>query len=380
MEGTTTQTAQMTHHRVHNRRLTPEDFVLLIIHSIPEKQQKLAEMLKGANFTVHMDSGYKGSIGSALMFTPNLVIFDWDHDAEIFQKTLKFIRTQKLAHHISQTQILVLVSTDEPTKDQLKAIEDPQLIVVEHQNGEDWGGFKRNILQLFFKVQKATAPPMSETEAASHQQRTSSINEILVQHKKFSESIIRTFQILVKKVAAGDPQKIFDTMGKTLEILNRPFILQYHNKASKVNFEEVFDAGEKVDNLREVIKATQELQESGSFVSKVHSIHDRRCFFGDDNHLYFATESPDVYDELDNFSMVCKNFEMFLVQSENRKKQLVLMDEFKVVFDDVYGQMEGFEWSESLENMRDIVTEMFSMDDQQEEEEEEAISGELELF
>ena len=65
-----------------------------------------------------------------------------------------------------------------------------------------------------------------------------------------------------------------------------------------------------------------------------------------------------MFNELGNFSAIVQNFEMFLIQAEHRKHQLELLEEFNVVLDDLYVQVENFEWSESLETLKTLMSKM----------------------
>ncbi len=369
-------------HRSKRSRLTTEDFVLLVVHSHPDTQKKIVDMLKKGDFTTYADTGAKGAIGSALMFTPNVIIFDWNADAAEFQKTHEFIRSQKLAKHIAKTNFIVTVSSDAPDKSALKVLEDPNVILIEYSDLQAcWLMLRKHVFNLFRKAQHELQQVFEEDDsvAASKQRQTASINEILQQNKNFSESVIRTFELLVKKVTTGDSQKIFDTVTKTLELLNRPFVLRYRTEDGRT-YETSMTQGQNIQKLKELLENTENINNTMGGISKLNSDQDRRCFFGEDKKLYFATDSPIVFDELDNLSVVTKNFEMFLIQAEKRSKQLKLMEHFKEMFKDLYNQMEGFEWSESLEEMHEVVNQMFAMDSFEEEEEEEAVAGELELF
>ncbi|MGK5094188.1 hypothetical protein WDW89_19510 [Deltaproteobacteria bacterium TL4] len=366
-------------HRMRNTRLMPEDFIILVIHSIQEIQEKIVRLAKEGSFSVYCDDGFKGAIGSALMFTPNIFIFDWDHNRSVCEETLSFIRTQTLAHHIAQTKFLVLISSVNNSKKDLQKLaqSDENVIVVEHQPNIIYNNLlKKNIFRLFLDTQKSLQETMSDSEAASHQHRTASMNEILTQHKHFNEAVIRSFEILVKKVASGNPQKIFDIISKTFEITSRPFIIKYEGQETQLEFSN--RAGQDLTRLRELLTRTGKRLAEGEILTQLVSDNDRRCFFGDNYKLFFVTESPDVFDELDNYSMVTKNFEMFLIQAEHRKLQHQMLEQFKSIFSQVYAQMESFEWNESLEAMNELVTEMFSLDSlDQNEDNDPGLSGDL---
>ena len=351
--------------RTRSQRITPEDFVILIIHNDSSVQESLIELMKEGHFGVHADAG-NGAIGSSLMFTPNIVIFDWNDDAENCVKTLDFVRHQKLARHISQTKFIIVATESTEDKEELLALgNDSDIIIIVYPEKMSYRStLKKHILRIFLRTQKELVnnanKKMSEAEAASHQHRTASLNELLNNRKIFNEAVIRNFRLLIKQVSAGDPQKIFDLIAETFESLNRTFILSYESKST--NFEYTFNSDQNVQKLSELLAKTKLLHQSGEQINKLNSDQDRRCFFGDEHLLYFCTDSPEVFDELDNFSTVTENFEMFLIQAEQRQYQQELLEEFKIVFDDLYAQMESFEWSDALEGTRDLVTKMFNIE------------------
>ena len=381
MPKLSSETVHLVHRSKHSR-LTNEDFVILVVFSQIETQQEIIHIMKNGDFTTYADVDSKGAIGSALMFAPNVIVFDWDHNAQDFENTRHFIRTERLAKHLEATKFVVLVKSDNPNKQKLYDLEDPHLHVIEYDEDHHYAGqLKKHVLRFFLKAQKEFQEAYQmkneeQTVESTKHQRTSSLKDLLVQHKNFADSVLRTFQLIIKKVSSGDVGKIFDLISKTLEGLNRPFILKY-----KDNHKEVSVAQRDTERLQILLEETTRLSTENK-ITKLHSDQDRRCFFGDNKHLFFAIESPTVFDELDTFSTITKNFEMFLSQAENRKKQLLLMGDFRDLFDNLYGQLESFEWSESLEQMQEVVNQMFSIDSLQEEqeEEEEVVSGELQLF
>lgn len=370
-------------HRSRTRRLTTEDFILLVIHSDRQRQEELVQIMKSGDFTTYADSGIKGAIGSALMFTPNAIIFDLENDAETFKKTYEFIRNDKLAKHISH-MAFILIHSKEASKQVIPELQsDPHVVFIlldSEDINDNLNQLKRQIFQLYRQAQKElNKQDVTPEVAASRQQQTASMNELLMQHRNFDEAVIRTFEMLIKKVASGDPQKIFDIIAKTFELLNRPFIIQYIGSDNKV-YQHTEAHERNMGKIKALLSETIKLNNVDQSLNKLNSDQDRRCFFGQDRKFYFATESPIVFDELDNLSMVTKNFEMFLLQADRRRTQMGMMGRFRELFEQVYASMEGFEWSESLEEMNDIVNEMFTMDEIDEEDQDDGVSGELELF
>ncbi|MBF0236804.1 MAG: hypothetical protein HQM12_03800 [SAR324 cluster bacterium] len=347
-------------------QMITEDFVILVIHDKKDTQKSLAEVMKEGNFTVHVDTG-DGAIGSCLMFTPHIIVFDWDISAKHCQETLDFIRNQPVATHISQIKFLILARIDAQQKEILEAIAtDPNVSLIEYQPNTSYRStLKKNILRLFLQAKKEssnkTRQPLSEEEAASMHRRTASINELLSLHKTFNNVVLRSFTDLIKRVSNGNAQQLFDIIVNSMEVLHRPFIVSF--SGTSTSLEMVYGDQKYTEKLKDLLflgadQANHADNQDTWFISD----QDRRCFWGKKRQLFFVTESPDVFDELDFFTSVIQNYEIFLVQAERRRKQIALMETVKSMFDDLYSQMESFEWSESLENMKELVEKMFSLD------------------
>jgi len=349
-------------HSKRHRRSIPEDFVILVIHDDAKKREKWIKLMKEGDFSVYGDSGMKGAIGSALMFIPHVIIFDWDTESTVCGQAIDYLRNQKLAAHIAMTHVIVLATESAPHPENLaKLEEDPFFHTVRYIANENYDNkLKKHILRLFLEQRhKSTSAATPQSGLKYH--RTVSMKDRLAEHKKFNETINKTIQVLAQSIGDGIPQQIFNEISQALDQLDRPFLLKY--KGNLATYKYVFKGEQNVDKLEMLLTNTIDASGLGQITEAIYSDQDRRCFVGSQQKLFFATESPEVFDELGNFSVVTQNFENFLLQSEQRKLQLELFEDFSIVMDDLYVQVDNFELSESLEQIKALVSQMLSIEE-----------------